>query len=184
MDAKLSRLMGHTLSSPLFEAIRRGLCEYATEEWLTQMKQRWIKARVIEALPRQDKMLAEQARQSYLVLENMGFESLRPPDKILQDLARKMVEGGLVGVQGNLYDVPDGIGEKYPEYDFFDSFDDWQRIGETGGRLIVQVGEDFEGEPVVIVSDAEDIDFVTFARNTSVYTMDELMKFSQDPITT
>jgi hypothetical protein len=177
MNAEFSRLIGATITSPLFDAVREGLYKYFDNGWLRTLRDRLIKAGSFDNLSRRDKMIIEQARKSYLILKEMGLGlQVHPPKDKLRTMIRIMIERGLLPVQGeDVFDVPLDINDKYPNYLFYKDFDDWRKIGTMGRQILVQVGEDSDGEPVVIVSDAPDVESTTFGLNTPVYTIDQLM---------
>jgi hypothetical protein len=179
MQAELSRLMGELMSSPLWAAIVEKVHGYFDEDWLLGMDIRWIESSTIANLPRRDKIFTQQCRQSYLVAENLEFD---PPyeNNELREIISEMEAIGVLGGTGE--DAPPSMIAKYPDYLFYPA-ENWEAIGRTGTRLIVQVGEAPDNDPVVVLSEAEGVEWVGLFQATIIQTLSELAKFSQDPIT-
>ncbi|HEY9835411.1 MAG TPA: hypothetical protein V6D27_00725 [Vampirovibrionales bacterium] len=177
MDKELCALVGRCSTSPLSNAIRAGVYNGYKPAFFEGMEARWIKAMRVDRLERRDRVFAEQCRQSYDVADGLdNFGTLA--DEVGEVIA-KMRDLGLIGNENE--DIPVALVEKYSDYTI-EPPNAWRVIGKMGGQFLIRVGKGISG-PVVVLTDINSPQGLSLHSNTTIYAIDEIVKFSQEPIT-
>lgn len=176
MDRKLCELVGRVKSSPLSYAIKSGVYTGFDESFFEGMEQRWIAAMRVDRLDRRDRVFAEQCRQSYNVADGLDVGGVLI-DEVTQ-VVEKMIALGLLGNEEE--EIPPALTEKYRDYTI-EPPNTWKTLAKMGDRFLVRVGKGISG-PVVVLTDINDAQGVSLHENTPIYAIDEVVKFSQEPI--